>query len=174
MKKKIIPIVALSLIALVAIATVVMVCLTSSYRPNIDAPDYITFSADSYQQQHENDEVYQNVVAKFDNAFEESMLNALFQGRLKASEKVVQLDESKSLSSLSTYIRFEYKTARKIKYENTEISYKTLIVELNSSKVISDVKIYVLEQGNTSEVNYYISTIANYTELYNYYVEVNA
>lgn len=174
MKKKIIPIVALSLIALVAIATVVMACITSSYRPDIDAPDYITFSADSYQQQHEGDEVYNKVVEKFDSAFEESALNALFQGRLNESDEVVELAEAKKLSSISDYIRFEYKTVRKINYENTEISYKSLIVELNSNQTISEVKIYILEQGETSEVNYYISSIANYAELNEYYNQVNA
>lgn len=174
MKKKIIPIIALSLIALVAIATVVMACITSSYRPNIDAPDYITFSADSYQQQHEGDEVYNKVVEKFDSAFEESALNALFQGRLNESDEVVELAEAKKLSSISDYIRFEYKTARKINYENTEISYRSLIVELNSNQAISEVKIYILEQGETSEVHYYISSIANYAELNEYYNQVNA
>ena len=174
MKKKIIPIVALSLIALVAIATIVMACITSSYRPDIDAPDYITFSADSYQQQHEGDEVYKKVVEKFNSAFEESALNALFQGRLQTSDEVVELADAKKLSSIADYIRFEYKTARKISYEGTEISYRTLIVELNANKASSEVKIYILEQGETSEVTHYISSIANYSELNEYYNEVNA
>lgn len=163
MTKRIIPIIALVLIGLVAIATVVLALVPKNHAPNIGSPARISISSMNDQVFDANDDadIYNKIINAYNKSFTESSLNALFQGRLcNGAEAKYQQDSLTYLSSLSKYLRFDFNTDKTVKVQTKDISYRSVVVELEDNEGMYDVKLYLLAHGSTS-TNYYISTIAD-------------
>ena len=184
MKKKIIPIIALSLIAIIAVTTVVFAICTVSYKPNFQEVSYISIHNSStnedtfYDKINGNDEDKQ-IVSKlnqlFNDSFNESALNSLFNGRLGYGAELIKNESAiTNLSNVSKYICFEYfqESLPTIKYNDEEIPINRILIKLEDSLTTTNlgtVNIYLLQADATSS-SYYYKTYGNF---YNFFKYIN-
>ncbi|MBE5746427.1 MAG: hypothetical protein E7359_03985 [Clostridiales bacterium] len=194
--KKVLSIVALSLIAVLAGVIILFACIDKSYNPNITEPDYIQIyinktSGQNTESYYKNDgiedrkAVYDEVLKLYNKSFNQKIMSGIFQGILFNDAKIVR--ETKTLSTLTgTYIAFNYEDLQTLKlngktytYKNgstteTNIQFKTLWVEVKDSDAMTDINIYVeyYNQNSTSETSRYKYVVkAMQSGLYNYIQE---
>ena len=185
MKKKIIPIIALSLIAIIAVTTVIFAICTVSYKPNFQEVSYISIHNSStnedtfYDKINGNDEDKQ-IVSKlnqlFNDSFSESALNSLFNGRLGYGAELIKNESAiTNLSNVSKYIVFEYLNKDelpKIKYNNEEVSFDRVLIKIDNTlntTNLGTVNVYLLQADATSS-SYYYKTYGNF---YNFFKYIN-
>ena len=176
MTKRIIPITALVLIAIVAIATIVMALVPKNFAPNIGDPARISISSMNNRvfDATEDKETYDKIMEAYHNSFTESSLNALFQGRIGYNtEAKYQEDSLTYLSSLSKYLRFDYNTDKTVTVQDNEVTYRSVVIELVDNEGMYEVKLYLLAYGDTS-TNYYMSAIADLGQLVTVTSEIEA
>lgn len=185
---KIISIVVIALIAVIAITTVIFGICQKSYTPVFSSTD-ATFDSYStidvkgtkvlnsgytyFKDDEEHKEVIKNINDKFFNAFSESSLNALFNGRLGFNSEVTKNDATIStVSSLESYLTFNFTNKDSLPsftYDNENLAYDKLLIKIEKPTInnISQVKIYyVLKNENSS--SYYSTTYANFYDLFKY------
>jgi len=168
MNNKLIPIIALSLIGVIAIATIVMACINKSYEPNLNTPDMIAVSANGQTYESTDTDVFDSLLQEYKDSFKESSINALFQGRIaNGAEGKYLEDVITSLSSISSYISLDYNTEQSITIQNEDFVYDRAVVSLTTDTELNTVKIYLFAPGTTA-TSYYIETIANFSALNDY------
>lgn len=174
MSKKIIPLVSLIVIALLVVATIVMACVPKSYAPIECEPARIVVgSMDGRVFDKSNDDdkkVFNAIYDNYVNAFKESSINALFNGRISMGAEVEYYETVTKISSLGTnYVMFNFDKAQTVKVEDAEYSYTKMVIVLESTNVMKTVKAYLYNDDTfTSGTNYYISAIGNLQKLVDY------
>lgn len=173
MSKKITPIIALSIIGLLAIATIVMAFIPKSYAPAIiEKPDMISVSSMSGQTFIDgvvgDQEVFDNIYTKFRESFTESSINSLFQGRIAINSSYDYTENIVSnISNITPYITLDYNTAITIEVEETQFTFDRVVVQLEESTSLQEVKLYLFAPEENS-TGYFIATIGNFTSLLAY------
>lgn len=184
MKKRIIPIIALALIAAIAITTVVFAICVVNFKPefkefssfyvcdkNVESgtPQYYSNLEESQKQN------VADINRLFNESFNESALNALFNNRLGYGATLVKNESVISnISNLDKYIVMIYDDKTnlpKVKYNDEEIVYDRVLVKIESlnSTNLTTVSVYLVQEGATSS-SYYFKTYGNF---YNFYKYIN-
>lgn len=179
MKKKLIPIIALALIAVIAITTVVFAICSVNYKPNFtelekcqiciqeNSSGALTLIEDEEQSKKLND--------LFNSSFNESALNSLFNGRLGYSAELIKNQTAISdITKLDKYIYFDYinkDNLPTIKYNNEDISFDRLLIKIESLNTtnLGQINIYLLQEDAISS-SYYYKTYGNF---YNFFKYIN-
>ena len=179
MKKKIIPIIALSLIAIIAVTTVIFAICTVSYKPNFEDMSKCQVGIqndNSSPFELASDEQATKLVDLFNQSFNESALNSLFNGRLGYGAELVKNESAiTNLSNVSKYIVFEYLNKDelpKIKYNNEEVSFDRVLIKIDNTlntTNLGTVNVYLLQADATSS-SYYYKTYGNF---YNFFKYIN-
>lgn len=174
MSKKIIPLVSLIIIALLVVATIVMACVPKSYAPIECEPTRIVVgSMDGrvFDKSNADDKkIFNAIYDNYVDAFKESSINALFNGRISMGAKAEYNETVTKISSLGTnYVMFNFSKAQTVKVEDAKYSYTKMVIVLESSNVMKTVKAYLYNDDTfASGTNYYISTIGNLQKLVDY------
>ena len=176
--KKIGTIVTVSIIGALILATIIMTFVPYSFKMDIATPDRITVydysgnkSASGTFSKSDKKDIYNNILDKFDKAFEQSVLNAMFNGDLgKKAELKTRSTQSVSVKT-GNYLKFGYDNAQKYKVNGGEYSYNQIIIDISYTEgEFQTVKAYIVDSTNPFE-NYskhYYEVEANFTELANY------
>ena len=182
MKKRIIPIIALSLIAVIAITTVVFAIVSANFKPQIKDTNAITIAGTEvnggssiYFNGNNADQAstVKKINELYNNSFGESALNSLFNGRLGYGAELIKKENAiKNMNELKKYIVFEYENKEdlpKVNYNGTDVSFDRVIVEITDVETanIQMVKVYLVELDATSS-SYYFQTYGNFYALFDY------
>ena len=186
MKKRIIPIIALSLIAVIAITTVVFAICTANFKPNFKEANAITLLGTEVNDgssiylngtNAEQADTIKKINELYNNSFNESALNALFNGRLGYGAELIKKENAiKNINELKKCIIFEYENKEdlpKVTYNEKEISFDRVVVEITEVKTgnIQLVKVYLVQEEATSS-SYYFQTYGNFYALFDYVNEL--
>ena len=183
MKKRIIPIIALALIAVIAITTIIFAICSANYKPNFPTTNSIILDGTEvnggnmiYLNANQDDET-KNQVDKinqlFNASFSESALNSLFNGRLGYQAELIKKDNAiTNVDELAKYVAFVYENEEdlpKVTYDKTEISYNKVIVQIGELDTanLQIVKIYLCQVDSASS-SYYFQTYGNFYEFFKY------
>ena len=182
MKKRIIPIIALSLIAVIAITTVIFAICNASFKPQISDNYSIQISVTEVNNGNsiyldesipEKKAQADKVKQLFNDSFNESALNALFNGRLGYGAELIKKENGiTNVNELKKYIEFIYDDETNlptVMYEQTEVKYKKVIIEITEVETanIDVVKIYLVQLDSSSS-SYYFQTYGNFYSLFDY------
>lgn len=183
MKKRIIPIIALSLIGILAITTIIFAVCTKSYVPNFKDFDSVSIGGKNvssgivYYSNTENEEAFNKLNELLKNSFNESALNSLFNGRLGYNPEIVKNTNTISnINDLEKYIVYEYENKTElptITYNEKEISYDRVLIKVEEleNTQINLVKVYLLEE-EANACSYYFETYANFYHVFDYVKEL--
>lgn len=157
-KKIIISSISLGIVFLIALAIILMACITVDLRPvAVNNPTSFYFNSSSSIQYEKNDEEYGQFMSEFNNAFKVSVLTGLFSNDLKDYEII----EDKSVTSLPSevtsgnYVTFLFKenpvtlvkkdgkTYYSINNSNNSIDFTQVTFALSSENKIQDMSMYL-------------------------------
>ncbi len=178
--KKILPIVSLVIIFALAITTVVLAIVPKSYAPSYVKPDYIVAyikgSNETFDESSDYSKtIYNDILVKFDAAFEESSINSLLQGRLSTKSEIEYNSTNTTPttgSSEKIYLKFCYNAEKTITVsEDKTFVYTAMVAEVSSVDGLETIKIGLMGPSK-SYYNYYFNTIANLSELNTYLTEL--
>lgn len=190
--KKILSIVALTLIAILASSIIVFSCVDKDYNPNLENPDYIKIFVDSSSSEayfndntnEENQKVYNETLRLYNESFKQKMMSAIFNGTLFENPTISKLSPKKNSFSTGIYINFHYNEKQILKLNNdvytyktektteTNIEYNDLYIEVKDSENLTTFNIYV-QKLNSSYYYYHYTVRAKQADLYNYLKGIN-
>lgn len=191
MAKRITAIVSLSIIGILIIATIIMANVDVNHKINCNNPDsiYVQYSSNGIREV--DDEIYDGILERINNASKESSLTALFSGTLSEKPAIVTNSTTSATTVPSTsdfYVSFVYNNPQKLMDGNNEykdadgnsVYYKELIFSVNSTDDMQEVRVYIIPyynadgdfNTNNSYYRYYLLN-ANFADLFNYLVENN-
>ena len=179
--KKILPIVSLVIICALAITTIVLALVPKSYAVDFEKPDYIVAyvngKSETFDTSNEySEEIYNTILTKFNEAFKESAINSLLQGRAGEKCEVEYRETNTSPSTTSStkvYLKFCYNAAEEevIKADGSTYKFNSLIVEIPEADSLAEVKVGMMPSGK-NYYNYYYISLANLSEVYTYLTEL--
>ena len=180
MKKRIIPIVAILIIALIAITTVIFALVPVNYKPEYKevksfyiCDSNINSGAAEYFTENDNKEYVAQINKLYNEAFSEHALASLFNGRLGYNAELIKNEDVISnVSNISKYICLEYTDKSNLPtatYNNEEFAYDRILIKIESlsNKYISSVNVYLLKEDATSS-SYYYKTYGNFYNFFDY------
>ncbi len=182
--KKVLPIISLSIIGVLIITTIVMFFTPISHSFKIEKPEDIRLYDNSsfYDPDYTvsdnvtNKEYYDEVRNKLTNAFKDTALEALFNGRLGKNAELVQRSSTLNLSE-GVYVVYSYgENTKTVKDGDTRVSYKYIAFELSDVDDYVTVRAYLIENDDDIDedgvitYSYYFNMIGNTSNLYNYVV----
>ncbi len=191
MAKRITAIVSLSIIGILIIATIIMANVDVNHKINCNNPDsiYVQYSSNGIREV--DDEIYDGILERINNASKESSLTALFSGTLSEKPAIVTNSTTSATTVPSTsdfYVSFVYNNPQKLMDGNNEykdadgnsVYYKELIFSVNSTDDMQEVRVYIIPyynadgdfNTNNSYYRYYLLN-ANFADLFNYLVDNN-
>ena len=191
MAKRITAIVSLSIIGILIIATIIMANVDVNHKINCNNPDsiYVQYSSNGIRE--DDDEIYDGILERINNASKESSLTALFSGTLSEKPAIVTNSTTSATTVPSTsdfYVSFVYNNPQKLMDGNNEykdadgnsVYYKELIFSVNSTDDMQEVRVYIIPyynadgdfNTNNSYYRYYLLN-ANFADLFNYLVDNN-
>ena len=191
MAKRITAIVSLSIIGILIIATIIMANVDVNHKINCNNPDsiYVQYSSNGIREV--DDEIYDGILERINNASKESSLTALFSGTLSEKPAIVTNSTTSATTVPSTsdfYVSFVYNNPQKLMEGNNEykdadgnsVYYKELIFSVNSTDDMQEVRVYIIPyynadgdfNTNNSYYRYYLLN-ANFADLFNYLVDNN-
>ena len=191
MAKRITAIVSLSIIGILIIATIIMANVDVNHKINCNNPDsiYVQYSSNGIREV--DDEIYDGILERINNASKESSLTALFSGTLSEKPAIVTNSTTSATTVPSTsdfYVSFVYNNPQKLMDGNNEykdadgnsVYYKELIFSVNSADDMQEVRVYIIPyynadgdfNTNNSYYRYYLLN-ANFADLFNYLVDNN-
>lgn len=191
MVKRITAIVSLSIIGILIIATIIMANVDVNHKINCNNPDsiYVQYSSNGIREV--DDEIYDGILERINNASKESSLTALFSGTLSEKPAIVTNSTTSATTVPSTsdfYVSFVYNNPQKLMDGNNEykdadgnsVYYKELIFSVNSTDDMQEVRVYIIPyynadgdfNTNNSYYRYYLLN-ANFADLFNYLVDNN-
>ena len=191
MAKRITAIVSLSIIGILIIATIIMANVDVNHKINCNNPDsiYVQYSSNGIREV--DDEIYDGILERINNASKESSLTALFSGTLSEKPAIVTNSTTSATTVPSTsdfYVSFVYNNPQKLMDGNNEykdadgnsLYYKELIFSVNSTDDMQEVRVYIIPyynadgdfNTNNSYYRYYLLN-ANFADLFNYLVDNN-
>lgn len=180
--KKVGTIITVSIIGALILATIIMTFVPYSFKMNIATPDRITVydysgnkSASGTFSLTEKKDIYDELISRFDTAFEQSVLNAMFNGDLgKKAELKTRSTQAVSVKT-GNYLKFGYDNAQKYKLNGIEYSYTQIIIDISYTEgEFKTIKAYIVDSTNMYD-NYskhYYEVEANFTELANYITSI--
>lgn len=180
--KKILSIIALSFIGLLAIATIVLAIVPSSFDKGIIPSNPITvtvYTTDNDTLFAQDNDRYNELIDLVDNSFKESTLSALFQGAYGFENEVQTSVSSTTISSVKTNyaIQLDYGTTNDytLKINNKEYTYgannnktvkfDSVLFAVNDTNNLSSVTVYLLNDGSATGS---VTVQAKQTKLYDY------
>ena len=183
MKKKIILWVSLGLVLVLATAVVLLAVLKKDYSPEFDlSPKSMNITNSSstgyYNYLATDDEkakaMFEKIVAQYNDSMKQSILASMFSGNLF---KNIEISLKSSAPTLSGYkVEFDYKADMTLKKDGKDYVYGTdssktikfqrIMFALDDTQGFHEFNIYAIEEINSKEYYYEITTIANTYELY--------
>ena len=175
MAKRITAIVSLSIIGILIIATIIMANVDVNHKINCNNPDsiYVQYSSNGIREV--DDEIYDGILERINNASKESSLTALFSGTLSEKPAIVTNSTTSATTVPSTsdfYVSFVYNNPQKLMDGNNEykdadgnsVYYKELIFSVNSTDDMQEVRVYIIPyynadrdfNTNNSDYRYYL------------------
>ncbi len=189
MAKKITAIVSLSIIGILIIATIIMANVDVNHKINCNNPDsiYVQYSSNGIREVE--DDVYNGILERINNASKETSLTALFGGTLSDKPEIVTNSTTSATTVPSTsdfYVSFVYNNPQKLMNGNSEykdsdgksVYYKELIFSVDDTDEMQEVRVYIIPyynadggyNTNNSYYRYYLLN-ANFADLYNYLID---
>ena len=117
MAKRITAIVSLSIIAILIIATIIMANVDVNHKINCNNPDYIYVKYSSNNLREADEEIYDGILDRINQASTESSLTALFSGTLNDKPTIVTNSTTSATSVPSTsdfQVSFVYDNPQKL------------------------------------------------------------
>lgn len=188
--KKLLTIIALSLVAVIGATIITLAFVKTNYgqvpTSNIDEV-IVTYNSKSGTFDEENyEEIYSNLLSKFDAGVKETMLSSLFQGAYSANAKAEITKASWTESSVgSTYVKFNYNESNlptitlngeeyvdeTLTTTDKTVEYSAVYVTVVNSSALTTVTAYfvhTLNNTSTNSGNYKITFVAHLDGLYDY------
>lgn len=184
--KKVISIIAITLVALLVGATVTLACVKTN-TPDVlsklgvyDNVNYVKVYKEGSEYQvfdAQNSDVVKKIVELHKDAHKENTLSALFQGATGYDASFTTLESSISKTDIlsgNICISFILKDSQNLVWNKKEIlnskdknvTYKEVLVQLNNSENFADVNVYIMNETNSSL--YKVKTVAHQAKLYSY------
>ena len=181
MKKRLIPIIAIVLIAIIALTTVIFALVPVNYKPEYKQVSsfYVCDSNvnSGIAQSFSKDDGYTEYVDKinqlYSDSFSEHALESLFNGRLGyKAELVKNEDVISNTANLDKYICLEYLDKTNLptaKYNNEEFAYDRILIKIEAlqNKYIGTINVYLLKPDATNS-SYYYKTYGNFYNFFDY------
>lgn len=174
MSKRLIPIISLSIILILVIATVVMALVNVSYKPNFKTSNSVCIAQSGTSSlidlSLDNKKEERTKLLKLLNrSFEESAISSFFNGRISYKNEVKYSSSTISKSSIGNciIISFGEEQTAFCEDENDTIKYYRVIFDLTSNN-LEEVKIYLQNEDSSSLLRYYFVAYADYSVIGNY------
>lgn len=181
MKKRIIPIIALSIIVLVAITTVIFAVCVKDYRPT--KSEFTSFTmggtelstgSGMYITKEYNESDFNKLQEAYLDSFNESALTALFNGRLSSDAELIKNQHViPNKNDLTKYIEINFESSNlpTVSYDGEEITFDRLLIQISEVQdtSITLVKIYLMQPTSVIS-SYYFQTYGNF---YHFFDVVN-
>ena len=180
--KKIGIITTIAIVGVLILATLIMTIVPYSFKMDIANPDYITVyhhngsksasgTFDPSVSAQKN--IYNTIMEKFDKAFEQSVLSALFNGDLGKEATIKSSSTTVNVNS-STYLKFVYDEDQTFTYNGNKHKYNQIIFSISSTTDdFESVKAYIVKVGASENYSQYYYTVdANFAELKDYLSEI--
>lgn len=188
--KKILTIIALSIIAVLATTTIVLACVKYNFTViKLDDVAAVTIYNGTNSELFDGDlakkEQMNKVVDLYKKGSKQNLLNAIFQGNV-GYKNTVSRTYSNELSSKvgqsgTVAIELAFNQARNLildgkeyKYEDkTTISYRYATILLTNTNGVEEYTIYLYsaKSGSLSSYYYKVTGLGSFTQLYNYVTE---
>lgn len=181
---KILSLVLLALASVLALGTILCAVLPKNYNINLAEPTRIVVhsstNADvnkSVYEKGSSNGVYEKIIKLYNNSFNTTALNAMFQGKL--FDSVAVAEGYKSISSLNgTYIEFLYDETQQVKLNGqvydanivSDVNYRSVVIEIKDTDNLTQINAYV-RYKDTLENEYSYVRFVSYAiqgELFNY------
>lgn len=178
--KKILSIIAISLLGVIALAVVALAFIPKQFDVKISAPDSIiiyktgTSMGETYLA---GTDEYNQIYADYLKGFNSTLLGSLFQGKLFANVSIAEgyknLDQTSLTTGGDTYLCFHYGTTQTLTFNGNEYDgnydndYYNVVFKVSNSSILSQVTAYI-SYGNTSYSYYRFNTYATQSALYDY------
>ena len=179
-------IVALSLIGLLAVATIVLACIQYNYNTlQLSKVEYITIynNGDAktlFGDVEEEKGDFDKLISLYKKSQKQNLLNALFQGNVNNEVKV---DRSPTTNLSTTVknavaIQFYFNEEQKIMvdgeaytYNNNEVTYRYATIVLSNNSNVEEFTLYFSNNVTSSTTVYSITGLAHFADLYQYVVD---
>ena len=181
--KKIISIVALSLVGLLVVATIVMACVqyNSFSAVNKDAGIITVIRTSSQTSFDADDKEYDKIYSLIEKSRKENALSTLFQGAFGFEPEVDVKSNEQSMPTAvdgTYYIKFVYNEEQTLKINgkayttNTTtketLTYTIMYLEVKNAKDFTEVNAYFGSNEAGTKYTYSVSMIAHQADLYSY------
>ena len=185
--KKVLSIAALCLIGILAGTIIVFSCVNKDFNLNLTNPDSIsvyinkslTENSEAYSLDSDDahKEIYNKILALYNDSFKQKMMSAFFNGTL--NEGVTITRESRNLSSLTntgTWLVFDYNlnpqtirlNGKDYKDDSSSSKeYDKVFVEVKNSETMTTFTIYLAKRESNYSYYHYTAR-AKQCDLYNY------
>ena len=160
-----------------------------NHKINCNNPDYIYVKYSSNNLREADEEIYDGILDRINQASTESSLTALFSGTLNDKPTIVTNSTTSATSVPSTsdfQVSFVYDNPQKLmdgknEYKDEDgntVYYKELVFSVDSTDDMQEVRVYIIPyynsngeyNTNNSYYRYYLLN-ANFVDLYNYLVD---
>ncbi len=184
--KKIMTIVALSLIGLLAVTTIVLACIQYNYnRLQLSQVEYITIynNGDTktlFSDVEEEKEEVNQLISLYKKAQKQNLLNALFQGNVNKEVEVTRSTTTNLNTTVknAVAIQFYFEKEQKIMvggkaytYNNNEVTYRYATIVLSNNHNVEEYTLYFSNNVSSTTTVYSITGLAHFADLYQYVVE---
>lgn len=180
--KKILSIIAISLVALIAGAVIAFAFIPKQFNVNLTDPSYIRVFASDGQIETalKGSAKYDYIMEKYEQSFDSTLLSSLFQGRAFASPSIADKYHTLNVASLvdenEYYLEFCYDAPQTVTFNGEEYQddddnkYLTIMIQVKDSSVLSEIKLYArYGAAGTVDYSYYnYTTYAAQSELFAY------
>lgn len=174
------------------VSTIACCIIKVNYKPEIENPFVINIQEQNYAKyisavqnaENENDEVlekrYNEIMEKFDKAFEETVLTSVFSGRASTASRIIESSKSKPENSFTGFkVKFTYLEEKTIMLNNKPynpptnsaqtIQYKEIVFDVTKTEGMAKHYIYYVtidEEDTTKYVYFEQSVMCDFGDLY--------
>lgn len=174
--KKVLTIVSLSLVGLLLITTIVLACINVGSPLNLKTPNgVVVYSSDLGVGKSDEDAAAEDIINHINKGATQKYLQALFGGtlnstRVTTSEARQYVSRNNSVLEKAVF-EFQYDEQQKMTIQGKEISYYSIVFEVQESQERNTLKAcFIPENTNSSSAPYYtaVEVDGNFGELFAY------
>ena len=191
--KKLLTIIALSLVGLLGATVITLAFVKTDYdqlnTSGVEAITVLHSSKENTFYSDTNEEVFNKLLAEYEKGTRESVLSSLFQGAYSADAKPEVLKLGWILNNSATYLKLSYEagsyptitlngkeyTDENLTTTNKTVEYKAVYLEVENTTTLTKITAYFVETlNNTSNNsgNYKIQFVTRQSSLHSYIVSL--